>query len=287
MEDTRRDSHTLEHDGGIVRVVQLTDTHLCRERGGTLLGMDTDHSLQAVIDQVKAERGTVDLVLGTGDLSDGGALEAYQRLQTYFDQFDVEGFWLPGNHDDRGAMTAVDVDGSRLRGELRVSSWQILLLDSQVPGEVGGRLGSGELARLEASLESARDENPHTLVCLHHQPVTIGCEWLDEQMVADADDFFGVLDRFPGVRGVLWGHVHQQVDRRHGDIDLMASPSTWLPYTVINSPTQLTTYFFINHHKQNTCASLTILIFLLHKHSSSKTRQSNTTARLPASNIFT
>ena len=38
-----------------MRVVQLTDTHLCREPGGTLLGMDTDHSLQAVIDQVLAE----------------------------------------------------------------------------------------------------------------------------------------------------------------------------------------------------------------------------------------
>jgi Icc protein len=230
MEETRRDRHTLEHDGGIVRVVQLTDTHLCRERGGTLLGMDTDHSLQSVIDQVKAERTTVDLLLGTGDLSDGGALEAYQRLQTYFDQFDVEGFWLPGNHDDRGAMAAVDADGSRLRGELRVSCWQILLLDSQVPGEVGGRLGRGELARLEASLESAHDESLYTLVCLHHQPVPVGCEWLDEQMVADADDFFGVLDRFPGVRGVLWGHVHQQIDRRHESIDLMASPSTCVQF---------------------------------------------------------
>ena len=46
---------------GIVRVVQLTDTHLCRARGGTLLGMDTDHSLQSVIDLVRKERPALDL----------------------------------------------------------------------------------------------------------------------------------------------------------------------------------------------------------------------------------
>ena len=38
------------------RLVQLTDTHLCALPGGTLLGMDTDHSLQAVIDLVRQER---------------------------------------------------------------------------------------------------------------------------------------------------------------------------------------------------------------------------------------
>ena len=49
-------------------------------------------------------------------------------------------------------------------------------------------------------------------------------------MVADAAEFFAILDRFPGVRGVLWGHVHQQVDRRHGAIQLMASPSTCVQF---------------------------------------------------------
>ena len=47
--------------------------HLCRARGGTLLGMDTDHSLQSVIDLVRKERPALDLLLGTGDLADGGA----------------------------------------------------------------------------------------------------------------------------------------------------------------------------------------------------------------------
>lgn len=220
----------VPHPGGIVRVVQLTDTHLCELPGGTLLGMDTDHSLQAVIDLVKSERPAIDLLLGTGDLSDQGALDAYRRLQRYFTQLTDTHCWLPGNHDDRAHMESVADRPQRLCREIRVGRWQVVMLDSQVAGEVGGELGSGELALLEAALAAAAEQGLYSLVCLHHQPVAIGCAWLDEQMVADAADFFAVLDRFPGVRGVLWGHVHQQVDRRRGAVRLMASPSTCVQF---------------------------------------------------------
>jgi Icc protein len=230
MSQRRPNSQTISHSGDTVRIVQLTDTHLCKQQGGTLLGMDTDHSLQAVIDLVKSERPAMDLLLGTGDLSDQGALEAYRRLQQYFAQLTEINCWLPGNHDDRANMTAVTDSPLRLCSEIRLGRWQVVMLDSQVPGEVGGELGLAELALLEGALAAAATDELYSLVCLHHQPVEIGCEWLDEQMVADAPAFFAVLDRFPGVRGVLWGHVHQQVDRLHGDIQLMASPSTCVQF---------------------------------------------------------
>jgi Icc protein len=230
MPQSRLESHVIPHPGGIARVVQLTDTHLCKSQGGTLLGMDTDHSLQAVIDLVKAERPDIDLLLGTGDLSDQGAIEAYRRLQEYFAQLTQTSCWLPGNHDDRANMAAVADRPLRLCREIRLGHWQVVMLDSQVPGAVGGELGAGELALLKSALAAAEEQGLYSLVCLHHQPVPIGCEWLDEQMVADAADFFAVLDRFPGVRGVLWGHVHQQVDRRRGAVQLMASPSTCVQF---------------------------------------------------------
>jgi Icc protein len=223
--------HSIESsDPDIVRVVQLTDCHLGKENGATLLGMDTDHSLQAVIKLVKSERETVDMLLGTGDLSDQGALQAYQRLQNYFDEFSCDQFWIPGNHDGRQEMETVASSGTRLCKEIRVANWQILMLDSQVPGEVGGELGQAELAILEQGLQVAQEEGLHTLVCLHHQPVKIGSLWLDEQMVADADTFFEVLDRSKTVRGVLWGHVHQEIDRLRNDVRLLASPSTCVQF---------------------------------------------------------
>ncbi|MEM9256273.1 MAG: 3',5'-cyclic-AMP phosphodiesterase [Pseudomonadota bacterium] len=223
-------AHFLQCPSGVVHIVQLTDTHLCQERGGTLLGMDTDHSLQAVIELAKRERHQVDLVLGTGDLSDGGAPEAYRRLQEYFGQFGCHHCWLPGNHDERGAMGAVADSPERLPKEIRTPYWQLLLLDSQVPGQVGGELGRKELDRLSTALADAGADGLHTLVCLHHHPIEIGCQWLDEQMVADAAEFFALLDRHPGVKGVLWGHVHQEVDSVRDGVRLLASPSTCVQF---------------------------------------------------------
>ncbi len=230
MNDARSDIPEVKLAGETVRLVQMTDTHLCQEPGGKLLGMDTDHSLQKVIEQVKRERSTIDLILGTGDLSDKGACEAYKRLEDYWASFSAPSFWLPGNHDDRSQMLAAAREPGRLSGEIRAGKWQILLLDSQIPGQVGGELGEKELARLESALQRAQAAGLYTLICMHHQPVKIGCEWLDEQMVSDADAFWAITEQYPGARGVLWGHVHQQIERRRGDIELMASPSTCVQF---------------------------------------------------------
>ncbi|MBK6511154.1 MAG: 3',5'-cyclic-AMP phosphodiesterase [Haliea sp.] len=229
MPESRNSIQYVDTADDVVRVVQLTDTHLCKTRGGTLLGMDTDHSLQAVIDLVKTERANAHLLLGTGDLADGGARPAYDRLQVYFDQLTPDNYWLPGNHDSREAMAAASRP-NRLCREIRISRWQLLLLDSQVPGQVGGTLGENELVWLERALQSAQEDALHTLVCLHHQPVAVGCSWLDEQKVSDAEAFFAVLDRYPGVRAVLWGHVHQEIDRQRNGVRLLASPSTCVQF---------------------------------------------------------
>ncbi|MFK8042516.1 3',5'-cyclic-AMP phosphodiesterase [Congregibacter sp.] len=212
-----------------VRVVQLTDTHLKAHDGGKLLGLDTDYSLQAVIDLVKREYPDPDFILGTGDLADSGAGDAYKRLIGYFDQITTEHFWIPGNHDLRDVM--VDVGGAkRLPGEIRVGAWQIVMLDSQLPGEVGGHLGRPELQRLEECLKSSSEAGLHTLICMHHQPVPVGCDWLDEQKVSDADSFFEILARYPHVRAVLWGHVHQALDQKCDDLRLLCTPSTCVQF---------------------------------------------------------
>ena len=71
--------HELDGVGETISLVQITDTHLCRDEGVTLLGLDTDFSLRCVIDLVKQEVPGVHAVLATGDIADNGAATAYQR----------------------------------------------------------------------------------------------------------------------------------------------------------------------------------------------------------------
>jgi len=221
--------HRIDPATEVISIVQLTDSHLCAAQGGTLLGMDTDHSLTCVVDLVAKEVPQIDLVLGTGDLSDSGADNAYTRIEDQFARLCAESLWLPGNHDDRSSMEAAAPSNCMGFG-VRAGNWQILMLDSQVPGEVGGQLGESELMRLEAMLDAGQAQGLHTLVCLHHQPIDIGCDWLDEQKVSVADAFFAVLDKFDCVRGVLWGHVHQEHDSVRNDVRLLASPSTCVQF---------------------------------------------------------
>ncbi len=219
----------LPHSDGRLQLVQLTDTHLCRTRGGTLLGMDTDDSLQAVISQVVRERTRIDGVLATGDLSDQGAADSYTRLRSYLEQLPANHYWLPGNHDDLESMRSAGGE-AHLVSELRGGNWQVVMLNSQIPGQVGGELGADELSVLELRLSAAQEAGLHSLICLHHQPVAIGCAWLDEQMTADADGFFQIVDRFPSVRAVLWGHVHQEFQQQRNGVLLLASPSTCVQF---------------------------------------------------------
>ncbi len=222
--------HRLEYAGGVVKLLQITDCHLGKRSGARLLGVDTDRSLQLVIDRALSERGQPDAALFTGDLSDHGYTSAYVRMHDYSRQVGPSCFWLPGNHDDRQGMSAVLAGSAALSQEIRIAGWQILMLDTQIPGEVGGELGSEQLSFFQGALKLAASESWHTLVCLHHHPVNIGCAWLDEQIVSDAGAFFEIVDAFPGVKGILWGHVHQQIDRTHNGVTLMGSPSTCVQF---------------------------------------------------------
>jgi Icc protein len=101
--------------------------------------------------------------------------------------------------------------------------WRIVLVDSCVLGQAGGRISAQELQRLDAALgESDR----FALVCLHHHPVNMASHWLDAVGVDNADEFFGVLDAHPNVRAISWGHVHQFFDARRHGVRLLATPST-------------------------------------------------------------
>jgi len=69
---------------------------------------------------------------------------------------------------------------------------------------------------------------------LHHHPIDSGSRWLDTVGLVNASAFLDITDRHLGVRGILWGHVHQSHDslrsNAHGVVRLMATPSTCVQF---------------------------------------------------------
>ncbi len=221
MDGTDRQSAPL-------RLVQITDCHLGERAGTRLLNVDTDQSLAAVLALIRRQEPRIDALLMTGDLTDSGSVAAYKRVLAATEDLAATVRWLPGNHDSAATMRQMLDGDQRLQRDLLLGDWQVITLDSAIPGEVGGRLDARELAALRDCLR--REPRRHALICVHHPALPIGCAWIDSQMIANAAEFWRELAPFAQVRVVLSGHVHQAFDTRHDNIRVLATPSTCVQF---------------------------------------------------------
>ena len=212
-----------------LRLLQFTDTHLYADAAGALLGVNTEQSLQEVLNLARQRHWPPDLVLTTGDLVHDGSVQAYARFLRHFSALGVPVYCLPGNHDAAPTLrTQLQQPTVRTLNHVVQGPWQFCLLDTSVPGSEGGHLARAELQRLDAQLAAHPDH--HALICLHHQPVPVGSPWLDTMAVDNAAALFAILDRHPQVRGLLWGHVHQDFHQLRQGVHLIASPSTCIQF---------------------------------------------------------
>lgn len=225
----------IEHaDNEPIDVIQITDAHLGQAPGTRLLGIDTDESLDCVLAQLKA-RHKPSVLLCTGDLSNDGSSEAYQRFKSKVGQLNTPNVWLPGNHDERALMAGIlGEDASELSKTIEIGNWLIIMLDSSVLGQVGGDVSDREMAYLKQQLDqvaqSPNRDNRHVIVCLHHHVISVNCAWLDQQLVANADDFLALLSQYPQLKLVLSGHVHQDFHAKHNHFSFISTPSTCIQF---------------------------------------------------------
>lgn len=214
--------------GQTLRIAQLTDPHVFAAAGERLRGVDTAAALDAVIDAAAAA-GDFDFALLTGDLVEHPSVRSYDRLLEFLRRLPVPVFCLPGNHDDPALMEErLNGDGVSTANFINCGRWSFILLNSRQEGEEGGRLAAAELDFLDQAL--ARAARRHVLVCLHHQPVRIHSAWMDAMRLANAAALFEVLDRHDNVRGLAWGHIHQEFTARRNGALLLGCPSACLQF---------------------------------------------------------
>lgn len=210
-----------------LRVLQITDCHLGAQPGDLLLGLDTDESLEDVLDLLAGTESEADLLLATGDISNKGAQDSYTRfLKTVADKLSMPIGWLPGNHDVASGMAKIERPGLSFHS-VDLAGWRIILLDSSVPDAVHGNIREEEMQRLR---EQLRATEKHTLVFVHHQPVPVGSEWMDAYIIRNAAQLFAELEQHTQVKGLIWGHVHQEFSGQHRHIELYATPSTCIQF---------------------------------------------------------
>ncbi|CAM3565816.1 3',5'-cyclic-AMP phosphodiesterase [Vibrio aquimaris] len=215
---------------GSIRLLQITDTHLFEANDGSLLGVNTSDSFDAVVSAITEQNTNYEAIVATGDISQDHSALSYQRFESGISKLNKTCFWLPGNHDFRPNMDSVlcSQQIQYLEHLLLGDYWQMIVLDSQVVGVPHGRLSEEQLSLIEDKLNLYPER--YALILLHHHPVLIGSAWLDQHTLKDSESFWKVIEKHSNAKAVLCGHVHQDMDRYRHDVRVMATPSTCVQF---------------------------------------------------------
>ncbi|MCP4766535.1 MAG: 3',5'-cyclic-AMP phosphodiesterase [Gammaproteobacteria bacterium] len=216
-------------EAAVVHLVQITDCHILATADDLLHDMNTRQSFEAVSRAAIENSAGLDLLLATGDLSEDASASSYRYLAARFEEIELPVFWIPGNHDDAAIMRDhLRADCIFSARQVLVGNWQIVLLDSTIKGEVGGRVSPQQIEFLDNALRAHPER--HALVCLHHQALAAGSEWIDGKGLQQSQQLVDALKSHANVKAVLWGHVHQQAHHCIDGIEWMSTPSSCVQF---------------------------------------------------------
>jgi 3',5'-cyclic AMP phosphodiesterase CpdA len=213
-----------------VLIAQITDTHIKPEGILAYGRVDTAAFLARAVDHILHLDPRPDVVLGTGDLVDGGTPAEYARLRHLLSPLPMPVYLIPGNHDDRDALRHAFADYPKMPragfiqfvvddGPLR-----LVAVDTLLPGASGGRVDAERLAWLDARLAEAPSKP--TMIFMHHPPFKTGIEYMDSIGLEGAGAMAEVVRRYPQVERVVCGHLHRSIQSRWAGTVAMTVPAT-------------------------------------------------------------
>ena len=221
---------------GQVNVLQITDLHLSppvftdKNTGGKNDSAVAicQRSFEAIIKQALSEERRCDLILVTGDLVNQVQVEVYDHIFEVLQATGIPFACIAGNHDVtdennselpffQRELVARPADTRLLnRHVIETDHWQLLLLDSSMPGKVEGEVTTADIDWLCEQLEACAKP---ALIALHHHVIPVDSDWIDQHMVENADIFWQRLAAFEHLKVIISGHTHQeQVRHRQGAV---------------------------------------------------------------------
>lgn len=208
-----------------IRVLHLTDPHLFADADGELRGIETQASLQRVLDHYHAGDWRAERALITGDLIQDGSPKAYDRFRDLLSPLNMRMHCVPGNHDVRDLMRPVCCRPPfSYCAKEEIGDWLLLGLDSCVTDNAGGEIAAEEFARLDEIVNSSSAK--HIMISLHHPPIPLGSAWLDTVALKNGEELLLRLQSIGRVRLLIFGHVHQPYDAEHHGVQIIGTPST-------------------------------------------------------------
>ncbi len=181
-------------------IAQITDTHISTPGSVNDRYFRTPEHLERAVAHLNRLAPRPDVALATGDLVERGEPEEYARLRAILDRLAMPLYVIPGNHDSREGLSRAFADRGYLPTDggflhYTVDEWPVRLigLDTQVPGQPGGRLCA---------------------------------ERMDAMGLEGKDELAAVIRRHPQVERLVCGHVHRPMTRRFAGTVATTCPAT-------------------------------------------------------------
>ncbi|KAJ56271.1 3',5'-cyclic-nucleotide phosphodiesterase [Actibacterium mucosum KCTC 23349] len=192
-----------------MKLLHFTDIHLTKD-GETIGGRDPNANFAKGLAHAMTLHSDAEALFITGDLSDWGDAEDYERLKGLLSSLPMPVHLLIGNHDDRGtlldAFPALEGPGGFVQYTAPLSLGTAICLDTWGPETHAGHFCIDRAAWLDAELDKA--EGPVWLF-MHHNPVPIHVAPMDKIMLLDADRFAEtVAPHRDKIRHIFHGHCH-------------------------------------------------------------------------------
>ena len=181
-----------------MEIVQLSDIHVGSQF--------REEIFEKVIDEINLLKP--DAVVITGDLTNEGLVEQYEKCKKMISQINVEKIIaISGNHDYRNTGYLLFKKFFPFKTENDLGNDVVLItLNSTRPDRDDGEVGYKQTRWLEHTLK--KYENKFKIVAMHHHLIGIPDTGSDRLTVIDAGDVLrAVLDS--NVSLVLCGHKHR------------------------------------------------------------------------------
>lgn len=221
-----------------LNVLQITDLHLSRQAIGTngdvVLNDGCTQKFEAVLQQA-LDDVRCDLIIVTGDLVNEVQPAVYDYIFATLQATQIPFVCIAGNHDvtdevgkelpfSERSLVAQPADSRLLsRHAIMTEHWQLLLLDSSVPGQVAGEIKLDDIAWLRTQLNTCAKP---ALLALHHHVVPMNSAWIDEYIAKNSDIFWQQMAEYNQLRVIISGHTHQVQEYTHQGVAVYSTPST-------------------------------------------------------------
>ncbi|MEO8384119.1 MAG: phosphodiesterase [Betaproteobacteria bacterium] len=211
-------------------ICQISDLHIKTPDKLSYRVVDTSGMLKRCVDHILALTLPPDIVVATGDLTDGGRPDEYAHLRELLAPLSMPVYLIPGNHDHRQNMLDAFTDHAYLRQSppfiqyaIENLPMRILALDTVIAENSGGELCETRLAWLVAKLQAAPDRP--TVIIMHHPPFKTFIAHMDNIGLANAEKLKAIVSKYPQVERILCGHLHRPIQARWAGTLVSTSPS--------------------------------------------------------------